>query len=86
VQQELIGISVDDARFRGLSERLRELAATIDVQWRRKVARPAIESCATFDFRCPKERGALAPMQRSNVKHCESCDKTRHLFLKPAVG
>jgi hypothetical protein len=75
VQQEMIALAVDDPRFRGRSARLRELAATIDVQWRRKIARPAIENCVAFDFRCPKEWGALAPTARSNVKHCDACDK-----------
>jgi len=74
VQQQLIGMSADDLRFRGLSEGLRELAATIDIQWRREVARPAIESCG-FDLRCPKDWGALAPTPRSHVKHCDSCNK-----------
>jgi uncharacterized protein (TIGR02996 family) len=73
-QQLLIGMSDDDPRFHGLSEGLRELSATIDVQWRRKIARPAIENCG-FALRCPKEWGALAPTARSHVKHCDSCNK-----------
>jgi uncharacterized protein (TIGR02996 family) len=64
------------------SERLRELALGIDVQWRRKVARPAVEGCPTkFSLKCPKEWGALEPTGRSNIRRCNACARDVYYCL-----
>lgn len=75
VQQALVTTSPDDASFQASSERLRALAPAIDVAWRYKVARPAIERCVAFDFECPKDWGSLATTERSNVRFCGACSK-----------
>jgi uncharacterized protein (TIGR02996 family) len=79
VQQELMTIPPEHPAFRECSERLRELAAAIDVGWRYAVARPAIERCdVKFDFQCPKEWGSLTRTDQPNVRYCGSCQQHVH--------
>ena len=79
VQQELVTIAPEHPRFRERSQRLRELANSVDVRWRYAVARPAIEKCdVKFDFQCPKEWGSLARTDQPNVRFCGSCQKHVH--------
>jgi uncharacterized protein (TIGR02996 family) len=58
-----------------LSDRLRELARAISLDWRKKVARPLIEKCLGFELECPKEWGSLSQTERSGVRYCSACAK-----------
>lgn len=73
--QELIPTLAEGSHFTATSTRLRELAAHIEMDWRRKVARPLIENCLGLEIACPKEWGSLAPTTRQGVRHCSSCNK-----------
>lgn len=73
--QELIPTLADGSHFIATSNRLRELAVHIEMDWRRKVARPLIENCLGIEIACPKEWGSLAPTNRQGVRHCTSCNK-----------
>lgn len=75
VQQALVATAPHDPAFAERSERLRELAAAIDVGWRYKVARPAIENCVAVEFECPREWGSLAMTEKNSVRYCSSCAK-----------
>ena len=67
------------------TRRLRELAASIEMKWRHAVARPTVEGCnVRFNARCPKEWGSLAPTERADVRHCETCQK--HVHYCPSVA
>jgi uncharacterized protein (TIGR02996 family) len=79
IQQEIVVSSPDEPRVEALTSRLRELAASIDVPWRTRVARPPIEHCpVAFELQCPKEWGKLEPTDRDGVRYCGSCKKTVH--------
>jgi uncharacterized protein (TIGR02996 family) len=80
LQQVLVGPApLDDAGkalFKRRTDRLRVLADTIDIEWRREVARPLVENCdAHFDFACPMEWGQLAPTDDPNVRACNLCEE-----------
>jgi len=45
IQQEIVGSSPDEPRFEELTSRLRALAASLDLSWRMRVARPPVELC-----------------------------------------
>ena len=75
IQQALLSTTPEDPAFRERSERMRVLAASIEVGWRYKIARPIVENCLAFEFECPKEWGALATTEQSNVRYCGSCAK-----------
>jgi uncharacterized protein (TIGR02996 family) len=80
-QQALIALKPDDVAFRPQTQRLSQLAESVDPRWRRRVARPAIENCARedvprFSFKCPKEWGSLAPTDKHDVKFCTACEKS----------
>jgi len=74
-QDLLVATAVDDPLFRERSDRMRELAAAIDVSWRYKVARPLIENCMAVEFECPRDWGSLATTEKRNVRYCGSCEK-----------
>ena len=73
--QEALVVAQREADQAIYTHKLRELAPSIDVGWRYKVARPAIERCLAFEFECPKEWGSLATTERSNVRYCGACAK-----------
>lgn len=80
LQQVLVGPApLDDAGralFKRRTDRLRALADTLDVAWRRQVARPLVENCdAHFDFACPMEWGQLAATKDPNVRACNLCEE-----------
>jgi len=75
VQQALVSSAPEDPAFRERSDRMRALAASIEVGWRYKIARPIIENCLAFEFECPKEWGSLATTEKSNVRYCGACAK-----------
>ncbi len=60
------------------TQRLRELATTIELAWRYKVARPMIENCLAVEFECPKDWGSLATTQRTDVRYCTACQRKVH--------
>ncbi|HEY5934117.1 MAG TPA: TIGR02996 domain-containing protein [Kofleriaceae bacterium] len=79
VQARLDTIATDDPKFARLTDHLRELASHVDLAWRARVARPAIEGCtAAFDFQCPKEWGALDATGDDEVRFCGSCKQDVH--------
>jgi len=87
VQQALVAMAPEDTHFEQCSTRLRELAPVLDFSWRVRVARPVIERCptsiprapnVTFDFRCPKEWGNLAPTERDDRRFCGACKRNVH--------
>jgi len=78
VQDAMTGLAPEDPAFAARSERLGELAKAVDYRWRLRVARPAIENCTRaavprFDFKCPKEWGALEPTAKQGVRMCGAC-------------
>jgi uncharacterized protein (TIGR02996 family) len=75
IQEALVTTAPDAPAFRESSDRMRALAAAIDVGWRYKVARPVIENCLAVEFECPKEWGSLATTEHSTVRYCGSCAK-----------
>jgi uncharacterized protein (TIGR02996 family) len=77
VQARLEAIAADDPELEALTDRLRELASHVDLGWRARVARPAIEGCtAAFDFQCPKEWGALDATSNDEVRFCGACKQS----------
>ena len=64
------------ALFKRRTNRLRELADTLDPAWRRAVARPLVENCdAHFDFACPMEWGQLTETGDAKVRACKLCEE-----------
>jgi uncharacterized protein (TIGR02996 family) len=61
-----------------LTNRLRELSTRVDLAWRSRVARPAIEGCPQFDFACPKSWASLAATGREGIRHCSACKANVH--------
>jgi hypothetical protein len=60
-QQEIAVGAPDKPRCEALASRLRALAASIDIPWRMRVARPPVERCpVVFELQCPKEWGKLS--------------------------
>jgi len=79
VQQEIAVGPPDKPRFEALASRLHALAASLDLTWRMRVARPPVERCpVAFELQCPKEWGKLDPTDRDGVRYCGSCNKTVH--------
>jgi len=79
LQQALRAMAPEEVAFGTRTQRLRELAQSIDFRWRVRVARPAIERCMRspgFDFRCPKDWGSLSLTDREDVRHCGACNKS----------
>jgi uncharacterized protein (TIGR02996 family) len=75
-QEALVDVEAGTLAFETHTTKLRALAASIEMKWRHAVARPAVEGCSLrFNVRCPKEWGSLAPTERADVRHCESCNK-----------
>jgi uncharacterized protein (TIGR02996 family) len=73
LQHALDAITPEDPRFERWTDRLREVASGIDLAWRSRVAKRAIEGCPAFDFQCPRRWEALAPTAREGVRHCNAC-------------
>jgi uncharacterized protein (TIGR02996 family) len=78
ITEEMSSLGPDAPEFRMRSDRMRQLAASIDIHWRQKVARPAIENCVAFEFQCPKDWGELATTERGDVRYCGACAKRVH--------
>jgi len=87
LQESLAALSSDQmmqAAVATQAERLRVLAASIDMGWRYEVARPAVEGCATrFNFKCPREWSAMDETDRKDVRHCSACNK--HVYYAATV-
>jgi uncharacterized protein (TIGR02996 family) len=87
LQESLAAVSPEqlmDETVLARTARLRELAASIDMEWRYEVARPAVEGCATrFNFKCPREWGAMDETERKDVRHCNACNK--HVYYAATV-
>jgi uncharacterized protein (TIGR02996 family) len=73
LQSEIDGMPPESVHQR--TDRMRELAESIDIEWRFKVARPVIENCLAVEYQCPKEWGSLATTERSDVRYCASCSR-----------
>jgi uncharacterized protein (TIGR02996 family) len=81
VQQTIVDAPIDTleqkAVFLTATRRLCELAASIDVDWRMRVARPAVEGCRlAFEIPCKMDWGQLEPTDRPDIRHCNTCRKT----------
>ncbi|HET7504138.1 MAG TPA: FHA domain-containing protein [Kofleriaceae bacterium] len=62
------------ATFLASSKRLRELAASVPLEWRMRVARPSVEGCrVAFDIPCKMDWGMLEPAGRPDVRRCNTC-------------
>lgn len=84
-QEAIVECDPESPAFDMHATRLRMLAASIEMKWRHAVARPVVEGCSLrFNVRCPKEWGSLAPTERSDVRHCETCQK--HVYYCPSVA
>jgi len=80
VQQSIIDDPIDTpaqkAAFLARSKRLRELAASVDLEWRMRVARPAVEGCrVAFEIPCKMDWGMLEPTDRPEIRKCNTCRK-----------
>ena len=74
-QEALVGLTPEHPTFARHSTRLRELAASIEMEWRYAVARPAVENCNTrFNLQCPKEWGSMRATERADIRHCDTCN------------
>lgn len=79
VQQALVACAPEAEAFTPLADRLRELASTLDVAWRSRLARPVIEGCpVAFELRCPRRWSALAPTPAEGVRYCGACRQDVH--------
>ena len=59
-----------------LTRRLRQLATLVDLEWRMKVARVAVEGCRAelrFDFQCPQQWSDLGETESPEVRFCNLC-------------
>jgi uncharacterized protein (TIGR02996 family) len=83
LQHALDAMSPDAPGFEGATDRLRELAAGVDLAWRSRIAKRPIEGCPAFDFSCPKQWSALTPTERDGVRHCSSCQQ--HVYYCASV-
>jgi uncharacterized protein (TIGR02996 family) len=70
LQHALATMSPDAADFERATDRLRELAAGLELGWRARVAKRSIEACPPFDFECPKRWEELGLTERPDVRHC----------------
>ncbi|MDQ3339123.1 MAG: FHA domain-containing protein [Myxococcota bacterium] len=87
MQEALVDADPGTPAFQADSEKLRSLAAAIEMKWRYAVARPAVEGCKLrLNVRCPKEWGSLAPTERPDVRHCESCHKHVYYCANVAIA
>jgi uncharacterized protein (TIGR02996 family) len=80
VQQAIIDAPMDTpeqkAMFVSATQHLRELAVSIDVDWRMRVARPVVEGCRlAFEIPCKMDWGQLEPTDQPDVRHCTTCRK-----------
>jgi uncharacterized protein (TIGR02996 family) len=80
LQQVVIDAPMDTpeerAAFLVSSKRLRELAASVDLEWRMWIGRPAVEGCrVAFDIPCKMDWGMLEPTGRPDVRRCNTCRK-----------
>ncbi len=88
LQESLAAMSPDrimEGTVSAWTERLRALAASIDMGWRYQVARPAVEGCETrFSFKCPREWGGMDETDRSDVRHCSACNQ--HVYYAATLA
>lgn len=75
IEQLVTRLGPGDPRFDACTRQLRELMQHIDPAWRARVARPPIEGCPAFAFRCPQRWDALARTEREDVRRCGTCRK-----------
>jgi uncharacterized protein (TIGR02996 family) len=80
--QDTLAIGTDVERARH-DRRLLELATTIDVHWRARIAQPAIERCS-FELECPKRWSELATTDHDGVRFCNACEKNVHYCVSVA--
>lgn len=80
LQESLVDARPDQPDFTARTKRLRELATTIDVQWRYDMARAPVEGCkdARFTFQCPRHWSSLEISDRADVRHCSTCNEEVH--------
>jgi uncharacterized protein (TIGR02996 family) len=86
LQQEIIEAPMDTAvekvAFVARSRRLRDLAASLDLEWRFQVARPVVEGCrVAFEIPCKMDWGTLEPTDQRDVRMCNTCRKAVHYCL-----
>jgi RNA polymerase sigma factor (sigma-70 family) len=75
LQHALDSASPDAPGFERATDRLRELAAHVDLGWRSRIASCPIEGCAKPDASCPKRWSALPRTDREGVRRCGACDR-----------
>jgi uncharacterized protein (TIGR02996 family) len=80
MEQLVARLSPGDPRFDACTRQLRELMQHIDPAWCARVARPPIEGCPAFAFRCPQRWDALARTEHEDVRHCGTCRKHVYYF------
>jgi uncharacterized protein (TIGR02996 family) len=80
IEQLVARLGPGDPRLDACTRQLRELMQHIDPAWCARVARPPIEGCPSFAFRCPRRWDALARTEREDVRHCGTCRKHVHYF------
>jgi uncharacterized protein (TIGR02996 family) len=80
IEQVVARLAPDDPRLDACTRQLRELMQHIDPGWRARVARPPIERCPVFEFRCPKRWDALALTEQEDVRHCGTCARDVYYF------
>lgn len=81
LQEQLAG----DPTAPGASHRLREVAASIEMTWRHRVARTLVEGCdMRFSFKCPREWSSMSLTTAPAVRHCDTCHK--HVYYAATMG
>jgi len=79
-QLAIKSLSAEDPRFQQLSDRIRELAPSVSLSWRRTIARPALENCGNMQYQvqCPKQWDELLPTATPQERYCGSCRRNVH--------
>lgn len=76
LEEQLLGARPDDPRRAQWSARLREVAPTTPLAWRRKLAHRIVEPCSSAHHPdCPREWTKLRPTGADDVRFCGSCDR-----------
>ncbi len=68
-----------DAAFPAATARVRELARSINVEWRMRISRPAVEDCKVArEFTCGVDWAELAPTEDPKLRTCTRCRESVH--------
>jgi uncharacterized protein (TIGR02996 family) len=76
VQHALMTLERETPAFHERTAALRALAPGLQLQWRQRLARPAVEGCdGGFEVPCVRDWSQLTCTDRPDVRHCDGCRK-----------